>query len=81
MVVAVMMHFTFCEWESYGSESSRIVAFVHAREQISSNAMGAAFWGMVVPTHITGSGIALIHKASENEGLRLVVRSGPLSTQ
>ena len=78
IIAAVLMHFTVCEWSDSGSRG-QIILFIHAREQFGErsrnsysgysykyNIVGAGFWGLVVPTVIAGTGIALIHHGQKD---------------
>ena len=73
IVMAVMLHFSVCEWGLNGyDESSCIVPFlpfVQAREQFAThhtgfhttfNTMAAGLWGLVIPLGLAVAGISLI---------------------
>jgi hypothetical protein len=71
--MAVMLHFSVCEWGLNGYEESSCIVpflpFVQAREQfaahhsglpITYNTMAAGLWGLVIPLGLVVAGISLI---------------------
>jgi len=73
LIASILLHFSVCEWRERGSSSSRIIGFVHAREQFrvrtgpspfsyTYNVLGAGFWGLVIPALLAGGGVFLIVK-------------------
>jgi hypothetical protein len=86
-VMAVMLHFSVCEWgwNGYFEEACIVpfLPFVQAREQfathhsglpITYNTMAAGFWGLVIPLGLAVAGIGLILRDPRPTILRRVGR-------